>query len=72
MARRLEQVLKALITNRSFKCKEEWLDQEEYKVYEQLRKQSLARRTKEVVDGVTWCVYKCTTKAEKLYQKIKK
>lgn len=69
---RLEQVLSKLIKNRIFKCKEEWLQQKEYQVYEELRKQNLARRTKETIDNETWYFYKCTTKAEKLYQKIKK
>ena len=65
-------VLEKLIKSRNFKCKEEWLQQEEYKIYEELRKQKLCTRKKDTIDGVTWYIYSITTKAEKLYQKLKK
>lgn len=65
-------VLEKLVKNRNFKCKEEWLEQPEYKIYEELRKQKLCTRKKETIEGTTWYVYSVNSKAEKLYQKLKK
>lgn len=70
--KRMVTVLGALVKNRSFKCKEEWLELPEYKVYEELRKQNLVTRTKLRNTDGTWYIYKCTTNAEKLFQKINK
>lgn len=70
--KRMATVLGALIKNRSFRCKEEWLELPEYKVYEELRKQNLVTRVKLRNTDGTWYIYKCTTNAEKLFQKINK
>lgn len=69
--RKIEVVLEKLVKSRNFECKEEWLNSEEFTVYEDLRKQGLVRRKKDIRDNVVWYVYSITTKAEKLYQKVK-
>ncbi len=65
-------VLEKLVKNRNFKCKVEWLEQPEYKIYEELRKQKLCTRKKEIVGAETWYIYSVNNKAEKLYQKMKR
>lgn len=69
--RKIEVVLEKLVKNRNFECKEEWLNSEEFSVYEELRKQGLVRRKKDIRDNVIWYIYSVTTKAEKLYHKVK-